>query len=97
MSAMVQGVLGGAASGVLVAVGGYLKNAGTDFSWSNFGQTVVEGVIVGGVGGALGVSYAAAQDYLVSVGAVTLIDYVKKIIVRRVWPWLKKKFQSLTG
>jgi hypothetical protein len=88
---IVQGIVGGAVSGVSVAVGGYLKNAGAEFSWRNFGETVVEGAIVGGVAGALGVSYAAAQDYLVSIGVVTLIDYAKKTLVRRVWPWLKKK------
>jgi hypothetical protein len=93
VSAVIQGVLGGAVSGVSVAVGGYLKSAGAEFSWRNFWETVVEGAIVGGFAGALGVGYVAAQDYLASAGLVTLIDYAKKTLVRRVWPWLKKKLR----
>lgn len=91
MSTVIQGLLGGVVSGGSAAVGGYLKNVGEDFSFRNLAETVVEGVVVGGVAGVMGVTYMAAQDYLGSIGAVVLIDYAKKTLVRRVWPWLKKK------
>jgi len=87
-------VLAGAASGIVAAGSGYLKNAGSEFSMQNFAETVFEGAVVGAVAGSLGISYSAAEDYLVTVGAVTLIDYVKKTLTRRVFPWLMRKLNK---
>jgi hypothetical protein len=75
-------VLAGAASGIVAAGSGYLKNAGSEFSMQNFAETVFEGAVVGAVAGSLGISYSAAEDYL------------KKTLTRRVFPWLMRKLNK---
>jgi hypothetical protein len=96
MSEVVIAVLGGTATGVNMAVGGYLKSGDTtkQFDLSNFVQTVVEGTIFGGVAGYLGLDYATAQAYVYNAVGVFTIDYIKKIVVRRVVPALKEVYEK---
>jgi uncharacterized membrane protein YeaQ/YmgE (transglycosylase-associated protein family) len=82
---VIFGILGGVVSGAITALLGYAKSSSVEsFDVSKAVQTLIVGAIVGGCAGYLGVSYTEAQDYLGSVGALTLIEYLKKAIWRRV-------------
>jgi len=81
---IVKGVIAGVFSGVITALTGYLKSSATeDFDPKKMLQTLVVGGFVGGVAGFYGVSFEQAYEYLSSVGAITLVEYVKKAILRR--------------
>ena len=92
MIEVLSGIGAGVVSGCIAATLGYLKSAGADFDLKNFAQTVVVGGFVGGVAGYQGVTYAEAGDYLLTTGGLTLFEYVKKTVLRRVIPWIKEKF-----
>jgi hypothetical protein len=81
---IVWGIVGGVVSGAITALLGYAKSSGESFDASKAVQTLIVGAIVGGCAGYWGVSYTEAQDYLGSVGALTLIEYLKKSIWRRI-------------
>jgi len=86
MFEIVVGVLGGVASGAITAILGYAKSSTVEsFNPKKAAQTLVIGAVVGGFAGAWGVTYQEAYEYLGSVGAITLIEYVKKAIVKRIW------------
>lgn len=91
MSEILTGIGGGIVSGMITATLGYAKSTGTEFDAKNFMQTVIVGGFVGGIAGYQGVTYVQSQDYVATTGALTLFEYVKKTILRRVVPWLKKK------
>jgi len=74
-----KGVVMGAIAGIL----GYAKNVGEDFELGKFAQTLIIGGFVGGYGAYTGVEYVEAFDYLSGIGAITLLEYVKKTIWRR--------------
>lgn len=80
------GIFGGAISGVAAAALGFAKSSGESIDNSKFLQTVVVGGVVGGVGGYLGMDYTTAYTYVGSIGGITLIEYVKKTVLRRVFP-----------
>jgi hypothetical protein len=81
---VIFGILGGVVSGAVTALLGYAKSSGESFDVGKAVQTLIVGAIVGGCAGYWGVSYTEAQDYLGSVGALTLIEYLKKAIWRRI-------------
>jgi len=81
---LVFAVLGGIASGAMTAVLGYAKSSTVEsFDPKKALQTLVVGAVVGGVAGYCGMTYTQAYDYLLSVGAITLVEYVKKAILRK--------------
>ena len=84
---VVENILIGVGSGIIFGLLGYLKSAGEEFEPKKFVQTLIVGAVVGGIGGYLGMSPEEAQQYLQTVGLyggiVTLIEYVKKSILKR--------------
>jgi|GEM_PF-5705039 len=84
---VVRGILAGIVSGAVTALLGYAKTGGLEsFEPKKAVQTIIVGAVVGGFAGAWGVTYQEAYEYLGSVGAITLIEYVKKSIVKRLFP-----------
>jgi len=82
---VVWGIVGGVVSGAVTALLGYAKSSTVEsFDVEKAVQTLIVGAIVGGCAGYWGVSYTQAYEYLVSVGAITLIEAVKKAIWRRI-------------
>jgi hypothetical protein len=84
---IVWGVVAGIISGAVTALLGYAKSSAVEsFDPKKAVQTIIVGAVVGGFAGAWGVTYQQAYEYLGSVGAITLIEYVKKAILKRVSP-----------
>ena len=87
MFEVVENILLGAAAGLSFAVMGYLKSPGESFDVKKFRQTVVLGCVIGAIGGFLGMKPSEAQQYLQSIGVyggvVTMTEYVKKAVLRR--------------
>jgi hypothetical protein len=84
---IVWGVIAGIISGAVTALLGYAKSSTTEsFDPKKAVQTIIVGAIVGGFAGAWGVPYNQAYEYLGSIGGITLIEYVKKAILKRVSP-----------
>jgi uncharacterized membrane protein YeaQ/YmgE (transglycosylase-associated protein family) len=82
---VVWGIVGGVVSGAVTALLGYAKSSTVEsFDVEKAVQTLIVGAIVGGCAGYWGVSYTQAYEYLVSVGAITLIEAVKKAVWRRI-------------
>jgi hypothetical protein len=84
MSQIFFAIGAGILSGAITALLGYTKSVGENFDPQKAYQTLIVGAIVGGVAGYLGVEYNTAEEYLESIGAITLIEYVKKSILKRV-------------
>jgi hypothetical protein len=76
----------GAVSGIIAAVLGYAKNIpkGEEFDEGKFVQTVIVGGIVGACAGEMGLTYEQAYDWAASIGLVTLIEYMKKMVWRAI-------------
>ena len=72
--------------GVFMAFLGYLKtNPLEAFSPELFVTTPVTGVFAGVVMAFFKVDYAAAMTWLATAGALALIEFVGKAVVRRLW------------
>jgi len=84
---IVTGVIAGIISGAISALLGYAKNAGENFEPKKAIQTLVVGGFIGGVASYEGMSYTRTEEWLESIGAITLLEYIKKAIWRR----LRKK------
>jgi len=83
---VLKGVGVGIVSGVITALLGYAKNSGVeDFDPKKAVQTIVVGGFVGGVAGYVGVDYAETQEWLSTIGALTVFEYVKKAVVKRIF------------
>jgi len=81
---VVHNILVGAGSGALAALLGYCKNANLEtFDVKKFMQTVIVGAICGGCATYWGVTLDKAYEILSTTGALTLTEYVKKTICRR--------------
>jgi hypothetical protein len=77
------GILCGAVSGAITALLGYAKSVTVEtFDYKKAVQTVIVGAVVGGFGSYAGMTYQQAYDYLISIGAITLIEYIKKSLWR---------------
>lgn len=91
MLEILTGIGGGIISGIIAAALGFAHtHEGTNFDFASFGQTVIVGGFVGGFAGYSGVSYAEAQDYLLTTGGLTLFEYIKKAFLRRIVPVVQK-------
>jgi hypothetical protein len=81
---IVWGIIAGIISGVITALLGYAKSSTVEsFDPKKAVQTLIVGAVVGGFAGGWGITYQQAYEYLASVGAITLIEFVKKAIWRR--------------
>ena len=87
MFEILKNILLGVGAGLVFGIMGYLKSPGEEFDAKKFLQTVVVGCVVGGIGGFMGMKPGEAQEYLQSIGVyggvVTMTEYVKKCILRR--------------
>ncbi len=85
----IQEIFLGLVAGMMIASAGYLKTNAEEFNFKKWLQTVVIGAIIGAVAKATKASFAQTETWLKSIGAITLIEYIKKIIWRK---WLKNVF-----
>ena len=79
------GIGAGAASGAVAAFLGYAKSAGETFDYKKALQTVIVGGFVGGVAGYQGISYGESEAWLNTIGGLTLFEYIKKAVLRRIF------------
>jgi len=87
----------GAISGIVAAIIGYAKSATEEsFSAKKFVQTIIIGGFVGGVAGYYNISYQQAYDWLVSIGAIATIEWIKKAIWRLIKKYVLKIGLSTT-
>jgi len=84
MFEVVKGILVGACLGAVTALIGYAKSAGESFELEKAIQTVIVGAFVGGFGSYAGMTYQQSFDYLTSIGAITVVEYLKKAVWRRI-------------
>jgi len=74
----------GLISGAVTALLGYAKNAKVeDFDPKKAFQTICVGAFIGAVAGIYGYDYNTAEEWLTSIGAITVFEYVKKTLIRR--------------
>jgi hypothetical protein len=81
---IVKGILVGACLGAVTALTGYAKSVGEKFDYQKAFQTVVVGAVVGGFSSYSGMTYQQSFDYLTNIGAITLVEYLKKAVWRRI-------------
>ena len=86
------GIGAGIANGLIIAVLCYAKSKpdGEEFDKTKLVQTAVVGGVVGGIAGYSGISYTQSYEWLASMGAITLIEYGKKALIRKLKNYLKK-------
>ena len=76
-------ILLGILSGVIFALAGYFKSMKhEEFDIEKFIQTVAVGAIVGFICGVTGWSYEVALEWLKQTGLISLIEMVKKGLIR---------------
>ena len=80
--------IAGVLNGIGVAGLGYAKTIKEgkleDFDAKKFVQEVIVGGIVGGIAGHAGITYAVAEHWVMSSGAIVLISWSKKTLWRLV-------------
>jgi len=78
-----QTILSGVLSGITIAFFGYAKSVTEEgFDPKKALQTMFIGAVVGGVAGYYGWTYEQAYEWLSSMGLITVIEYVKKALIR---------------
>lgn len=82
---IILNIAAGIVSGAATALLGYAKNKGENLEPEKIVQTLVIGAVVGGAAAYFNISYAQSETWLVSVGAITTIEYAKKAIIRRIF------------
>jgi len=89
---VIAGVLAGVLAGAATAFFGYLKSAGEKFQPKKAAQTIIVGGVVGGIAGYMGWTYEQAYEWASTVGIITLVEYIKKAIWKRIKAkWSKGK------
>jgi len=84
MIEIVKGIIIGAICGSITALLGYAKSVTVEkFDPKKATQTIVVGAVVGGISGYYGWTYEEAEEWATNIGLVTLIEYLKKAISRR--------------
>jgi len=80
---MIHLIFGGVVSGVIVSLLGWIKHVKQPYDYKKSTQTIILGAIVGAFSGYAGLTYMQALDYPTSAGAITLLEYAKTAIRRR--------------
>ena len=83
-----KGLLLGASQGMALATLGYFKSITADgkneeFKPEKFFHTVVIGAVVGAAATVLGLTYDRAEEYLMSMGVVAIVEQAEKIVWRQ--------------
>lgn len=79
------GIAAGLVAGALTAVLGYAKSVTVEtFDPKKAVQTLIIGAIVGGYAGYAGVTYEQAYEFFGTIGAITVIEYIKKAVWRAI-------------
>ena len=82
---IIKGIAVGAVCGAITALLGYAKSVTAEkFDPQKAAQTIVVGAVVGGVAGYYGWTYQEAQEWATNIGLITLIEYLKKAIWRKI-------------
>lgn len=84
MLIILKGIVAGMINGAIIAALGYARLAGKeDFDEKKFLQTAIIGAVVGGVGADAGWTYSQAYEWASTMGLITIIEYIKKAVWRR--------------
>lgn len=84
-------ILGGVINGVVVAALGYAKSSKIEnFDEKKFIQTAMIGGFVGGFAFTAQMTYNQAYTWVAGSGMITIIEYVKKTVWRRIKKLPKK-------
>jgi len=70
---------------MILATLGYFKSV-EEFKPEKFFHTVLLGAVVGAAAGFTGLTYDQAHEYLLSLGVVSVVEQLEKIVWRR---WIK--------
>ena len=75
----------GAICGAITALLGYAKSVTAEkFDIRKAGQTVVVGAVIGAVAGYYGWTYEQAEEWATNIGLITLVEYLKKAVWRKI-------------
>jgi len=92
MLEVIRPVVAGIFSGCVIACLGYAKSVTVeDFEPTKALQTIIIGGFVGGAGVLIGMPYKEAYEYLVCIGAVTVVEYLKKAVWRLIKEYKEKQ------
>jgi len=81
---MIKTLIIGAVCGAITAFLGYAKSSTVEtFDWKKAGQTIILGAVIGGISGYYGWTYEKAEEWAGNVGIVSLVEFIKKSIIRR--------------
>jgi len=90
-SSLVMSILKGAFMGVIATLIGWLKNTEPGkFEWKGLALKLPIGFVVGAIAAWKGIDFAAAYDWALGIGLITLIDNLVKLVIRRIhsaWGW----------
>jgi len=85
MLEIIKGTIIGVICGTITALLGYAKSVTSEeFDPKKAIQTMVVGAVVGGVSGYYGWTYDQAEEWASNIGLVTLTEYLKKAIWRKI-------------
>lgn len=92
---IIANIVFGALNGAGIAAWGYIKGETVEkFSARKFLQTLLVGLVVGGIMARYNLDYVQAQSVFAGTGLIVFIDYGLKIFFRRVVPYLRKKLKA---
>ena len=85
MLEVIKGIIVGMVCGAITALLGYAKSVTVEkFNPKKAGQTVVVGAVIGGVSGYYGWTYQQAEEWASNIGLVTLTEFIKKAVWRKI-------------
>lgn len=78
-------ILIGAGAGVTYGLTGFAKSEGEQIDWVKLGTTVIIGAAAGAVGAVAKWELPVAYDFMISAGAVAIIENALKALKRKIW------------
>lgn len=76
-------VIVGIGAGIAYSLVGFAKTREEAFDFNKFGLTLVTGAVVGAVSGFMNLEMDAANEFVLNVGGIALLENIYKAIVRR--------------
>ncbi len=89
-------IIVGAGAGITYSLSSFVKKKDQKFDWKKFGTTIVIGAAAGAGQGVLNMPIEGSYSYLVSLGAVPVVENAMKIFWRKLWTPFKNKYLYLT-